>query len=133
MKVFADGDGSHGLPSMSSLASRVAVVDDSRVVSYFDLNGEWDPGVPGGYNNVDGDTLLAAGSRVMAIRKLQQVHAMTHPGAKRRLRGKQLAPDGGASFNPTQKAPPARPWTRWREAEEEIDERIDEEDRDEGR
>jgi integrase/recombinase XerD len=29
----------------------------------------------------------------VAIRKLQQVHALTHPGAKRRLRGVQTALD----------------------------------------
>ncbi|CAN7764019.1 site-specific tyrosine recombinase XerC [Variovorax sp. LjRoot84] len=31
----------------------------------------------------------------VAIRKLLQVHAMTHPGAKRRLRGRQMALDVG--------------------------------------
>ncbi|WP_436307545.1 hypothetical protein [Variovorax sp. LjRoot290] len=58
----------------------------------------------------------------VAIRKLQQVHAMTHPGAKRRLRGQQMALDVGEPQPDPHNAASAFLEALAREADEEIDE-----------
>lgn len=64
----------------------------------------------------------------VAIRKLQQVHAMTHPGAKRRLRGEQLALDVGEPQPDPHNAASAFLDALAREADEEIDEEQEPED-----